>query len=215
MDFFDQTKSLVDNLSSLSSVIIALFSIVGVIQIIQAKRALIINSKREAASMAAQQVKDYGERIIPILTKYDAILRNNKIESHFNQGQEFTEEVANNKFGKDFVKSEMIKRIPCALEMCDALNALEGFAIYFIKGVADEQIAYSSIGRTFCFSIEQYYLEIAANRSENDPAFQNTIELYKIWKPRLEKDKLAREQIKIMEKMKNLKTNSINPIGTK
>ncbi|GAW88900.1 hypothetical protein FPS14_contig00012-0012 [Flavobacterium psychrophilum] len=45
---------------------------------------------------------------------------------------------------------------------------MESFSTYFIKGVADEEIAYSSIGRTFCHSVENYSFDISFMRREDD-----------------------------------------------
>lgn len=92
---------------------------------------------------------------------------------------------------------------------------MEAFATYFTKGVADEEIAFSSIGRTYCYSVENYFFEIADCRSLDDEhSFQNIIDLYKIWKERLKKIQLTKEQEELLLKLHQVKETKINPIGT-
>jgi hypothetical protein len=52
------------------------------------------------------------------------------------------------------------KRIKICQIVLNALNAMEAFSVYFIKEVADEEIAFSSIGRTFVYSVETYYFDL-------------------------------------------------------
>jgi hypothetical protein len=215
MEFFDSTKSIAENLSLISNPILAMFAVVGVVQIFQAKKALVINSKRDAANLATQQIKDYNERIIPVLTKYDFALIEDKVSAIKIEVGEFSEAYLIEKLGNKLVLDKYKESIKYVVLLCDALNALEAFSTYFTKGVADEQIAYSAVGRTFCYSVENYFFEISSCRNENDPTYQNIIELYHIWKPRLDKDRLIREQETILKKMSNINSTIVNPIGTK
>jgi hypothetical protein len=215
MDFFDSTKTIVENLSLLSGPILTIFAIVGVFQLFQTKKALIITSKRDAANLAAQQIKDYSERIIPLLSEYDFALLSDKIPSIKIEIGEFNEEYLKEKLGEKKINEISLERIKYIVYQCDALNSLEAFSTYFTKGVADEQIAYSAIGRTFCYSVENYFFEISNHRKESDPTYQNIIELYKLWSERLKKDRLTLEQKEILKKIKNINCKIVEPIGTK
>ena len=53
MEFFDSSKSIVENLYLLSGPILALLATTGVIQLFITKKTLIVNSKRDAANLAA------------------------------------------------------------------------------------------------------------------------------------------------------------------
>ena len=62
---------------------------------------------------------------------------------------------------------------------------MEAFSTYFTKGVADEEIAYSSIGRSFFHSVDSYAFNLCILREDNETsAFNNLIELYNEWKVR-------------------------------
>lgn len=100
MEFFDSTKSIVENLYLLSGPIIALLAIAGVIQLFIARKTMIINSKREAANLAAQQIKDYCDRLIPKMTIYDLSLRNAKIEDVQIKTGDFKTEYLNQNLGR-------------------------------------------------------------------------------------------------------------------
>ena len=157
MEFFDSTKSIVENLSLLSGPFVALLATVGLVQLFIAWKTLIVNSKRDAANLAAQQIKDYSERIIPKMTKYDFSLMKEKIERPKIEIGDFNLEYLNQKLGKEKVHKMRMERIKYVELWLNVLNSMEAFATYFTKGVADEGIAFSAIGRTYCFTVENYF----------------------------------------------------------
>jgi hypothetical protein len=215
MDFFDSTKSIVENLYLLSGPILTLLAVAGIVQLFLTKKTLIINSQRDAANLAAQQLRDYCERVIPTLNKYDISLRKEKIQDVDIEIGEFSRQYLEKKLGKPRLKEIVNERLKLLYLQLNALNTLESFSIYFVKGIADEQIAYSSVGRTFCFSVEKYYFDIAFSRSKDDNAFQNIIDLYKLWRSRLDKEKLTKEQEDLLRRLNNINVETIDPIGTK
>ncbi len=85
MEFFDSSKSIIENLYLLSGPILALLATAGVIQLFIARKTLIVNSKRDAANLAAQQIKDYSERLFPKMRKYDFSLIEEKIKKKRNR----------------------------------------------------------------------------------------------------------------------------------
>ena len=216
MEFFDSSKSIIENLYLLSGPILTILAVAGVIQIFIARKTLKVNSQRDAANLAAQQIKNYCEQLIPLMTKYDFSLRDEKIKEVKIEIGDFNEEYLEQKLGKETVMKIRIERMKFLVLYLDVLNNLEAFATYFTKGVADEEIAFSSIGRTYCSSVEGYFFEISDCRNLKDEhSFQNIIDLYKIWKERLNKIKLTKEQKELLKQINNLHETKINPIGTK
>ena len=216
MEFFDSSKSIVENLYLLSGPILALLATAGVIQLFITRKTLIVNSKRDAANLAAQQIRDYSERIIPKMTKYDFSLIKEKIEDPKIEIGDFSVEYLNQKLGVTTVTKIRHERLKYLSLWLDILNSMEAFATYFTKGVADEEIAFSSIGRTYCYSVENYFFEISDCRNlKDDYSFQNIIDLYKIWNERLKKIKLTKEQKELMHKLHQVNETKIDPIGTK
>jgi hypothetical protein len=128
---------------------------------------------------------------------------------------EFRNNYLKNKLGDNKYLEIVNKRFQFTLDALDILNAMEAFAIYFTKGVADEEIAYSSIGRTYCFVVKKLYFDIAYSlEDDNDKSFNNLIELYTIWSNRLKSEKLSKEKEKLLSELDCLKMKNIKPIGT-
>ena len=72
MDIIDTSKSLLENLYYLSGIFILISILVAVWQLILTKRTLRINSKRNAADLAAKQVELYFSIVMPLQNRvYD------------------------------------------------------------------------------------------------------------------------------------------------
>lgn len=216
MEIFDNTKSLVENLYLLSGPIIAIIGSFVIYQLYLAKKAIKLSenqltqaknylktiSKREAASIAAKRVEFFIAKIIPLGNKIheekeksDIVVFKGKVKD-FNQSEfgDWTKEYQ--KFFFDLIDNNRI------LLGLDLINYLEGFAVYFTKGIGDEKIAFSSIGSQFCDYVETYYPSISFIRTDNNPnkSYDNLVELYEIWSKRLKKFE-SEELIKMKEKM--------------
>ena len=217
MEIFDSTKSLVENLSYLSGPIIALLGFGAIIQIRIAKKAIVVNSKRQAAELATKQIDKYSEQIIPIQNVLDNLEKNLKFErTKYSELKDFTCDEIEQKISKE----EFTKNLEHGYVNLEAinpvLNAMDTFSTYFVKGVADEEIAFSSVGSTYCYSIEKYHFDICMARSEEDTMiYHNLVELYNIWNPRLKSEKLSKELERKKQEIRNLKLSKIDILGTK
>lgn len=176
-----------------------------------------MSSKRQAAELATKQINVYCKQIIPLQDKFtdkkseqniERIVPKNlkkftiqELESNINQ------EIINNK------RKEFANNID---DILGILNSLESFAIYFTKGVADEEIAFSSIGRTFCFSVETFSFDLCILRKDDEiSGFENVIKLYEMWNAKLKSDKISRELTKQQIELDKLKINKVHILGTK
>ena len=215
MEIFDSTKSLLENLYYLSGVLILISIIIGLIQLSFAKKTLKINSKRDAATLAAKQIEIYMTRVIPLHNKIFLTEIKEKIGRPEIKVGEFTTEALIEKMGKDEYMKVVKERIKLLSISLATLNSMEAFSVYFIKEVADEEIAFSSVGRTFTKSVESLYFDIASCRNKESKPFQNLIELYGIWKNKLSKEKLENDKIDLSKQLEAIESVSIKPLGTK
>jgi hypothetical protein len=243
MGFFDNTKSIVENMYLLSGPILAIFGFLIFYQIRLAKRSIEVsekqikqgqehlktNSLRDAATISAERVNFFICTILPLGNK----LFDEKMALKF---PEFKGEIKDFKSSElsewdiDFQKSFLTQLVKNSEVIgLNLINYLEGFSVYFTKGIADEEIAFSSVGGYFCSYVEIYYPLIAFQRDENkaNEPYCNIIELYRLWKSRLAKfesdvdilqrEKLIEKQIEDLNKLKST-TAIINgitkPIGT-
>jgi hypothetical protein len=237
MNIIDSSKSLLENIYFISGPILAILGLLIFYQIKiakhtvnlmekqvnEAKKHLKIISKRDAALLATKQIEVFIEKLIPLenelidkMKSIDYPVFKDKIKN-FTLG-EFVE------WDKDYLK-EFTNKIE-KLEFMDLslINSLEGFATYFTKGIADEEIAFSSIGNSYTYVIERLYPQISIYGDNKN--YKNLIELYWIWKNRLEKSELEvqlqKKQELIKEELKqfesklddvNKKSKVIKPIG--
>lgn len=215
MDFFDTTKSIVENIYLLSGPVLAIFGALVIVQLRLTKKAIITNSKREAANLAANQIEIYNNQIIPLLNKLYFFTKEKELSDVNVKIGEFNCTYLIKVLGKDEYKKLNKERIIIGIPFLRVVNALEAFSMYFTKGVADEDIAFSAVGRTYCHSIEGMFFDIASCIKEDDSSFQNMIELYQLWNDRLAKQKLTSEKIALMNKLDSINDNKIQPIGTK
>ena len=97
------------------------------------------------------------------------------------------------------------------------MNELESFAMYFASDLADEEIAFTPTGQTFCLNCEYFAGFVGIFRQEqNVKLYQNLVKLYGLWKPRLERTVLQEQSKALDQKMKSLPADKQSrPIGTK
>ncbi|NTW46659.1 MAG: hypothetical protein HGB16_00770 [Chlorobaculum sp.] len=90
---------------------------------------------------------------------------------------------------------------------------MESFSTYFASGVADEKIAYLSLGSTFCHSMEKIapILILVSNKKRS---FTAVLRLYSIWGERLESESLEKQKKAIESKLSSKKQVHVNVVGT-
>lgn len=242
MELIDTSKSILENIYLISGPIIAILGLFIINQIILAKKLLTIakkqleesqkqmtiNSQRHAATLSADLVKKYIDEIIASEDRlYFEMKKANIPDLIKMEIKNFTNDEIVKLSKKSF--ESFIKR-PVKIHHLELkiVNKLEAFSVYFIKGIADEKVAFSSIGKEFCKSVEEYYPHIALLRGSKNPnkSYRNLIELYKCWKERLdsfkidfEREEISKEiekKITKLEAMQNKAHNyhEIKPIGT-
>jgi len=216
MQIIDTSRSVLENLYYLSGVLILISIVIGLRQLYLTKSTLEINSKREAASLAAKQVEVYTTRIIPLLNKVFFEEQRQKV-IHFDvEVDEFKASALIKNMGEEKYQAAILERIKICTIVLEAINAMEAFSVYFIKEVADEEIAFSSVGRTFTKSVESLYFDISCVLADdNDKSFQNLIKLYDMWSKRLKKERLERDKEGLTKQIENIQSLKVKPIGTK
>jgi hypothetical protein len=101
-----------------------------------------------------------------------------------------------------------------ALAWLPAINELAAISAPFVHGVADEQVGFSIIGRTFCAAVELDYDIIALGHSEEvHPHYESIVGLYRVWKPRLTSAELEHARRELEAALGKVKTSKIPAIG--
>jgi len=78
---------------------------------------------------------------------------------------------------------DKIKNLPFGdfVDIFMRLNNIELFSITFIKELADEKLAYYTVGKKFCELIKKFYYIICWYSRNDTNRFNNLIKLYSIW----------------------------------
>jgi len=232
MELIDTNKSFLENIYFLSGPVLAVLGlfifrqiklaknqlIIAKQQLIESQNQIKITSQREAANIAADKVRDYCTEIIPFENRiFDEKVKINYIEFK-GPIRNFTNDEVKD-WDKDFLDWFLKKPIEITELELNVLNKLEAFSIYFIKGIADEKIAFSSIGKAFCESVKRLYPTMTIFRGSKNPNkdYEILIQLYRLWSERLEsyktefeKEELTKEVQTKIEQLEHLNSRKFN-----
>ncbi|WP_332399367.1 hypothetical protein [Vibrio metschnikovii] len=179
-------------------------------QLEEQKKSLKITSKRDALKLTSEQVTNYGINIIPLQSTLEVAInkhgvtffKNSKVEIN---GAEI--KVTPPQDEKELEKIELIVK-----DFTNVMNALEGFAVYFASGVANEKLAYQSLAKTYCHHLQKY-MPLLVMIDAGNKRFSASMFLFNAWHSRLVAEELAMERAKINEKIKSHKTHTISTVG--
>lgn len=218
MEIIDTHKSILENLYFLSGPILAVLGlfifrqiklaknqfIIAKKQLEESQKQLKINSQRQAASLAADKVKEYCSELLPLIDRISIEKEKIKYVDFTGPIMNFTNDELKN-FDKEFLDAFLNRPIEIAFLELEIINNLEAFSVYFVKGIADEKIAFNSIGKTFCNSILQYYPTISllrGSKNANKP-YDTLIQLYRCWSERLDSFKIETEKEELSKEVQN------------
>ncbi len=113
----------------------------------------------------------------------------------------------------DFKLQDMMVAV-ARVDPTAALNMLEGFAMFFVTGLADEEIGYRETAIAFCELSAFFMPAFWYYREKRRAMYKSTIELYEMWNGRLELEKLKQKQQDVERDLTRVKSRTIKPIGT-
>lgn len=185
-----------------------------------AKADIQLRVRREAATLAADKCEHFGDHTLPqiqnnlnTLAGAGIKLSTWPLENKLFNESSIKEWEAPNLWISQIIASEKTRNATLSI-----LNFLEGFAVYFAKGAADEEVAYPSIGFAFCNLVETfapYLIRLREHKIPNTPSgpYLNIVELYSSWSARAKREQLETEAIEIKSKLSSISENKIKPIG--
>ncbi len=203
-----------------STIVVAIAALVGLLSLVFAQREMVIRSRRESVILAAEICERWADRLIEECGNNLLDLgRKIKIQDwglsnhHFRPGSLVQESDA----------SEWIKQVHetnSLNEVARVANRLEGFAVYFTSGAADEEIAFSSMGPLFCGWIRNLspFLVLARSQSKEtltSGSYESVVRLYDLWARRMTKSQLEEAASRTGAELEALgDVSAIKPIGT-
>ncbi|MCE4057097.1 hypothetical protein [Pseudomonas sp. Au-Pse12] len=206
--FIGQLKPLAELLYFISAIGLAIFAYIGLQQISILKSTAATQAKRDALKLTSEQCSYYSDKIIPRQNEFHRKIKEHNVK--FFEG--WTVAVQNNQIVASRSKPNVLPDFDKALDSLDFLNLMESFSTYFTSRVADEAVAYNSVGVTFLGACEDVMPWILTCRKSG--YFKNLVKLYILWRTRSDKEKLLLKKLKIDKELAETMTTIQSPIGT-
>jgi hypothetical protein len=200
-------RSILEILYFVTSPFILAVAIIGLKQLTISKENAKINAKRDSFKLAAEQSKYYFEYIIPKLNDIDESMNKVKLAS--------LGEADVSMSGKELILKYKLNpniHIDLMSQIVETLNVIEGVAIFFTSGVAEEKVAFSTIGKTFTNSMEKFLAFICD--VQKDGYYHNILELYILWNDRFNKQNALNSKIEAEKKLSEQCIIKMSTIGT-
>lgn len=178
-------RNILEIIYFVTSPLLLAVAVIGLKQIDIAKDTSRLNDRRASFTLAAEQHTYFIEKIIPQINKIIDEMQKNNIKNFGEAKLEINDK-------KEICIEYKINKVPGIKELqvaaIDVLNLIDGFSTYFNAGVAEETVAFSSLGGTFIEGVDKL-LPILCWGQDNGGGYENVIELYLRWKNKIEKQK--------------------------
>jgi hypothetical protein len=214
VSWIDTLRLYFELLYYMSGVALAIIACIALRQIKIAKADIRIRSRREAATLAALQHEKWAEKIIPMIFALDGSLHSHGISTLEGQFEGSIAPFNSSKLETKESQEWLEKCESVMYEAVDLLNAMDAIAVYFASGLADEELAFHSMGLTFCNEVEGLHLLITSMQIDQPRAYSALISLYNIWKVRINKLHLESQVEDLKAKLSNFPSRTIKPMGT-
>jgi hypothetical protein len=201
-------RTLLEILYFLSSFFLLIVAFIGLKQLKISKDTSKISSKRESFKIAVERCTYYLESIIPRLDDIDNMMKERNIESFGETIIEIEGKIV--KFTNKPNDQDKDKISEIEPKIVSVLNSIEAFCVFFTSGVADENVAYNSIGNTFCHTVKKLLPEFCMLL---DYGYKNIFKLYLLWIYKSEKQEALKAKKMAEKKLKNECTIQIETIG--
>ena len=223
--FFQTLRTILEIIYFISAPILVFLGVKGLRQIKigseqlrQTKVISNLQARRDAAKLAAQQCEIFSQIITNEFNTWMEYIESKNVPL-FLKGA--IEEKVTTQAGSKTASFKLIngKFIDYRQEICEAFpygmplaNKLEAFAVYMVKGVADEAVTFAPCSDIFCKAVRSL-LPLLLIEHDANGTFDNTLSLYLIWNERRNKLKILLEKNKLEEQLKQMTDIKVMPIG--
>jgi hypothetical protein len=184
---------------------------IAVQQLETTKRIAQDSAKRDAYRLAQQQSLEFGTLLMERFSNQLAEARSAGITlwDRTHSFKVHDGEIVEHTFDRKEIDAAMAASDPVGL-----LNAFEGFAMFFVTGMADAEIGYRETAIAFCQITSKYMPALWRLRDSRRAMYKSVIELYEMWFDQLQVEDLQATKQKIETTISTVKLKSVRPIGT-
>ena len=222
---YNNIRLLLEMLSYITSPLILLAALIGLIQLRFAQRQIKtmqdqitveketfkLQTIRESFQISANECRIFSEKIMPVIVQIDKFIEENKITilddiSLLETDKGFTVNLS--KVKDDQV--QLLKKIEDELRIY--FNGMELFALLFTSRVANNKIGFLTMGSVFVIEVERMAKLLPLCNATQDDC-KAIWPLYFDWKKRLQKLKLEKEISERESKLATITIENKKPIG--
>lgn len=206
--FISHFSPIFELLYFISGLVIAVAAIYALKQIPLLKKTLRIQSKRDALKITSEQCNIYMSEIIPMQNIFLKAIKENKV-TYF---EGWDVKLENNELKVSRKTPPNMERFPSIIETLDVFNKMESFSSFFTSNVADEVIAYHTVGTTFLNFTKGTLPWVISCRE--DGYFKNLTNLYIHWESRRVNEQLMKQKLDLENRLNNTSLSSSKvPLG--
>lgn len=193
----------------LAAVVLATVGIIGLRQVFLIKYDIKARYQRDANHEAMELIRHYSDTSIPIYNKWYEQQEKEHIPDYKGEVGDFSH------FPKERIKAALA-RIPENNDyLLAALNELELIAAGVNSGLANEDMAFYTFGRSFCNMVRYNYDIICVLRyGETIKEYSPIVDLFNRWDKRIKRIELESKKADIDEALKKTIDQRIRAIGT-
>ena len=176
------------------------------------KRDFQVRNQRASIEKSIEYLNWFAIEFIPQMEEFNDKIDENRVKKYRSiKGQAFIFDsticLSNDKTMESIVE----KRNNGAINL---MNQIEFFSAAMTSGLADEELAFNPLAHVFCEFIETNYdVYCDLRHGGRDTMYTKSIELYEIWKERLESLELEKKQQEIDAKKSKMQHKRIKSLG--
>jgi hypothetical protein len=204
----ENIRNFLELFSLLASIVLAIVGLWGLRQLTLFKEDIRLRNERASKEKAIEYSLRYLTNYVELNNKFYTECENKKLQLYNGPIGVFSKDSIPPQMREMALKKfSLFTWLPC-------MNELLAIASAFTTGVADEQTGFLIIGRSFCISIQSHYDIISFPRDNRaNDYYQNIVNLYLVWSPRLSKAELEDQKEKIETQILKHSISKIPPIG--
>ncbi|EPC4056230.1 TPA: hypothetical protein NJ084_004494 [Vibrio parahaemolyticus] len=207
LDFLSSVRPYLETLYFIAGIVVAFAAIYALKQISILKMTLQVQSKRDALKITSEQCELYFNQIIPLQDSFY-----NNLEKHsIKYFEGWSVDIENDSISVSRQSQPKMENFEKIIGSLSVLNALESFSAFFVSKVADERVAYDTVGTNFLGFTKNLMPWIIGCRK--DGHFKNLTQLFVLWETRRLHLELLQEKRDLNKKLRNTQMKITVPIG--
>lgn len=213
MEWFlsESVKSFLENLYFLSGIFITGSLLIGLRQIYLQRKLSSTAAQREAFRIAAERCDYFGREIIGFSIELKKAFKEHDVKL-FDKCKVEIKDSKISMTSEGLTQEDADKCNLCSEKMSKLINSIEGFAVFFVTGVADDNVGFLTCGRGYVKLFEELF-PIYALADALDNHCKASQALYGRWKSRIEQLELVSQHKEISKKIDPGKLKPMRPFG--